>query len=129
MIEFISGVLTLAFVSSLCYIYYLSKKQKKQKLTIQEKDANYQKLLSQKKSSEVRTGQIVEQLAPFLNNFKYDPKKIKFIGMPIDYIYFGEDEIVIVEVKSGNSQLSPSQNQLKKLVEAGKVRWETYRLK
>ena len=35
----------------------------------------YNKLLSQKKKSEVRLGQIAEHLVPLLDPFPYDPKK------------------------------------------------------
>jgi predicted Holliday junction resolvase-like endonuclease len=88
----------------------------------------YIKLLSQKKSSEVVLGQIAEQLAPFTNNFKYDPHLVKFLGQPIDYIYFGTDKIVIIEVKSGNAKLNARQAQLKKLVNTKQVFWEEYRI-
>ena len=123
------GAILLAFILSVIYIRRQQKYTNSETLAKKEALEAYQKLLSQKKSSEVRLGLITEQLAPFLDNFKYDPKKIKFIGMPVDYIYFGDDEIVIIEVKSGNSQLSPTQRDLKKLIEDKKVRWDTYRVK
>lgn len=93
-----------------------------------EKVIECAKLLSQKKSSEVRLGQISEQLVPFLDKFKYDPKNAHFIGMPIDYIVFNNDEIVFVEVKSGGSTLSKKQSEIKKLINGCKVRFETIRI-
>lgn len=93
-----------------------------------EKVIEYAKLLSQKKSSEVRLGQISEQLVPFLDKFKYDPKNAHFIGMPIDYVVFNNDEIVFIEVKSGGSTLSKKQSEIKKLINGGKVRFETIRI-
>ena len=93
-----------------------------------EKVIEYTKLLSQKKSSEVRLGQISEQLVPFLDKFKHDPKNAHFIGMPIDYIVFNNDEIVFIEVKSGGSTLSKKQSEIKKLINSGKVRFETIRI-
>jgi predicted Holliday junction resolvase-like endonuclease len=86
------------------------------------------KILSQKKSSEVRLGQISEHLAPFLLNFKHDPKKAHFLGMPIDYIVFEEDNIIFLEIKSGEAHLSKTQQQIKKLVEDKKVVWEVMRI-
>ena len=86
------------------------------------------KILSQKKSSEVRTGQIVEQLAPFTKYFTFDPKLCKFMGQPVDFIYFGEDKIVFIEVKSGNARLSSKQNNIKKLIEENKVEWAEVRI-
>ena len=59
-----------------------------------------QKILSQKKSSEVITGQIAEKLAPFLSDFKYNPQNSIFLGQPIDYLVFEEDQIVFVEIWS-----------------------------
>jgi len=102
---------------------YLVKKR------LKHLENTYNILLSQKKSSEVRLGQISEQLAPFLSNFPYDPKKVQFLGNPIDYIYFGEDEVVIIEVKSGNARLSKKQRQIKKLILEGEVKWKEIRIK
>lgn len=89
---------------------------------------NYSKLLSQKKSSEVRTGQIAEQLAPFTDGYPYDTKNSKFLGQPIDLIAFEPDKVVFVEVKTGNSQLSAKQKHIKQLIESGQVFWEEFRL-
>ena len=102
---------------------YLVKKQ------LNKLNSTYNLLLSQKKSSEVRLGQISEQLAPFLDQFPYNPKKVQFLGNPIDYIYFGENEIAIIEVKSGNARLSKKQRQIKKLVLGGKVKWKEIRIR
>lgn len=88
----------------------------------------YETLLSQKKSSEVRLGQISEQLAPFLKEFKYDPKKSHFIGQPIDYIIFEDNRIVFLEVKSGKSKLTKSQKDIKENIEKGNVVFETMRI-
>jgi predicted Holliday junction resolvase-like endonuclease len=94
------------------------------KLTWQEK---YNSLLSKKKSSETRIGQVYEQMAPFLDGFKHNPKDSHFLGQPIDYVIFEEDKIVFLEVKYGKSQLSPKQEAIKRLVEGKKVVWEELR--
>lgn len=86
------------------------------------------KLLNQKKSSEVRLGQISEQIAPFLKEYPYDPKNAKFLGQPVDFISFEEDKIVFIEVKTGHSQLTEKQKNLKKLVNDKKVFWEEFRI-
>lgn len=85
-------------------------------------------VLSQKKSSEVRLGQITEHLVPFLRQFNYDPKRSHFLGMPVDYIIFEDDKIVFLEVKTGNARLNSNQQQIKKLVTEGKVVWEEMRI-
>lgn len=86
------------------------------------------KIISQKKSSEVRLGQISEHLVPFLEEFKYDPKNIKFLGQPIDYICFEQDKIVFLEIKTGEAQLSPKQRNIKSLIENKQVYWDEFRL-
>jgi predicted Holliday junction resolvase-like endonuclease len=92
------------------------------------KESN-QKILSQKKSSEVRVGQVAENMAPFLNDFKYDPKSCHFLGQPIDYIVYREDEVVFIEVKTGGAKLSSKQRKIRDNIKNGKVRFEEFRIK
>lgn len=96
--------------------------------SIEEADEARKKILSQKKSSEVRIGHIAEKLAPFLDDFEFDPEKCIFLGQPIDYISFGEDEITFIEVKSGKSQLNQKQRQIRDLVKAKHVSWKEFRI-
>jgi predicted Holliday junction resolvase-like endonuclease len=86
------------------------------------------KILSQKKSGEVRLGQIAEKLAPFLKDFTYNPENAIFLGQPIDYVVFEDDEVIFVEIKSGKAQLSPKQRHIKKLIENNCVSWKTMRI-
>ena len=87
------------------------------------------KVTSQKKSSEVRLGNIAETLAPFLDQFEFDPEHCTFLGKPIDYISFGLDEITLIEVKSGNSQLNSRQRKIRDQVKNGLVSWKEVRIK
>ena len=86
------------------------------------------------KSRAVIGGQFSEQLSPFLPDFKYLPTECRFIGKPVDLIVFrGMDsknieEVVFIEVKSGNSKTSPSEKKLKETIENKRVRWEEYRI-
>ena len=86
------------------------------------------------KSRAVIGGHFSEQLAPFLPNFKYLPTECKFLGKPVDLIVFKGldekkiDEIVFVEVKSGNAKLSATEKSLKEAIEKKKVRFEEYRI-
>ena len=82
-------------------------------------------------SRAVLGGKFVEQLAPYLPEFKYDPTEARFIGSPIDLIVFpglatgDPKEIVIIEVKTGkSSNLTPEQRRIRQLIEDGMVRWE-----
>ena len=81
-------------------------------------------------SRAVLGGKFVEQLAPYLPEFKYDPTEARFIGSPIDLIVFpglatgNPQEIVIMEVKTGKSHLTPEERKIRQLIEDGMVRWE-----
>lgn len=87
------------------------------------------KTVSQKKSSEIRTGLIVEQMAPFLEGFPYDPQQSNFLAKPIDFVVFDDTGVHFVEVKSGQAQLSSKQRQIRDLIENHKVTFEVYRIK
>lgn len=86
-----------------------------------------------KRSRAVLTGQIGEQLAPFLPGFPCDPADARFIGKPIDFVAFPgaaagrPAEVLFIEVKSGESRLSSAERALKEAVLAGRVRWVEYR--
>lgn len=87
------------------------------------------KLTSQKKSTEVRTGHIVEKFAPFLDQFPHDPSSATFLGQPIDYIVFDDDGVTFSEIKSGNAQLSKKQRMIRDHIKEGRVFWEEIRVK
>lgn len=86
-----------------------------------------------KQSRAVLGGKFTEQMAPYLPEFNYDPTEARFIGNPIDFVVFpglavgDPKEIVIMEIKSGASQLTPSERKIQTLVENGMVRWEVIR--
>lgn len=86
------------------------------------------KVTSQKKSSEVRLGHIAETLAPFLDQFEFEPEECSFLGQPIDYVSFGKDDITFIEVKSGKSQLSSKQRKIRDQIKQGKVKWKEVRI-
>ena len=82
-------------------------------------------------SRAVLGGKFVEQLVPYLPQFKYDPTEARFIGSPIDLIVFpglasgNPKEIVIIEVKTGrSSHLTTEERKIRQLIEDGMVRWE-----
>jgi len=114
----------IALINIFVIIFIVHYKNKK----INELNKSYQKLLNQKKSSEIKLGQISEQIAPFLQNFPYDPKNVKFLGQPIDLISFEDDKVVFIEIKTGNSQLSEKQRQIKQLINNKKIFWEEFRI-
>lgn len=103
-----------------------------EKLTLQQtleyQKEQYDKLIGQKKSSEVRTGKIAEQMAPFLENYPLPSKTARFIGDPIDFVHFDEESVTFVEVKSGKSQLNKNQRRIRDLIKDGKVEFVIYRV-
>src|SRR3990167_5074789 len=86
------------------------------------------------KSRAVLGGHFTENLAPYLPNFPYLPTECRFVGKPVDFIVFKGmddkkiDEVVFVEVKSGNAKLSPQEKNLKETIEKKKVKFEEYRI-
>ena len=77
----------------------------------------------------------MEQLAPYLPDFPCNPGDVRFVGKPIDYVAFpgsaeGKpiEEIVLIEVKTGQSQLSTREKEIECAVKKGRVRYEVYRL-
>ena len=97
-------------------------------IKIKENEEKYAKLLHQKKSSEVRLGRVGENLAPFTEKWPWDINNFRFLGSPIDGVQFNEDEVLIIEIKTGNSRLSKNQKYIKELVEQGKVRFVSYKI-
>lgn len=88
-----------------------------------------------KRSRAVLGGQFYEQLSPFFPNFPCNPADAKFLGQPIDFIAFKGSaegkpisEVLLIEVKTGKSQLSEREKQIKDAVEKGRIRYVEYRI-
>ncbi len=116
--EIIAAVL---FVASVCLVMI-------NKARLDSFRAEKRIYLSQIKSREVLLGHALEKLAPYIDGLGVDPRTAQFLGQPIDFISFGEDEITFIEVKSGKSQLSKKQRRIRELVKEKKVNWKEVRL-
>ena len=90
-----------------------------------------------RRSRQTLGGRFEEQLAPYFDEFNYDPTEARFLGSPIDFVVFpgiatGEPRgIVFVEVKTGKAQLDSGQRKLREIVErigSKDIRFETIRL-
>jgi predicted Holliday junction resolvase-like endonuclease len=114
-------VLVCAFLVKL---YYYQQGTIKRQL----KDIN--KILSQKKSSEVRLGQIGEHFAPLLKDFPYNSKNVRFLGSPIDFVVFDLDNnrIIFIEFKTGNAKETVKQRKVRDIIKAGNVTYEVMRV-
>jgi predicted Holliday junction resolvase-like endonuclease len=81
------------------------------------------------KSRAVTLGKITEHFVPYLPGFEYNPQDARFLGSPVDFVVFdglsdGEiDQVVFVEVKTGQSQLSTRERRIRDAIQAGRVRW------
>jgi predicted Holliday junction resolvase-like endonuclease len=79
------------------------------------------------------SGQVHEQLLPYLPDFPFDPKDVRFLGAPVDLIVFDGlsagklERIVFVEVKTGNSTLTSRERQVRDMVLSRGVSWEEIR--
>lgn len=80
------------------------------------------------RSEQVRIGQIGENFAAFHNQFPYDRKLVKALFQPVDLIYFGDDEIVFIDVKTGGAELSTKQRRIRDNIKNMNVRFEVHRL-
>lgn len=75
------------------------------------------------------SGQIYEQLLPYLPDFPFDPKDVRFMGAPVDLIVFDGlsagalERIVFVEVKTGSATLTGRERQLRDIVQKRRVDW------
>lgn len=102
-----------------------------------EKDAAFLIKVKEERKDAVATsrtvikGQFSEQFAPLLPDFPYEIGDCKFFGQPIDYIVFkgmsaGQvEEVIILDVKTGNAKLNKVQRQIKDCIKDGKVTFVT----
>jgi len=119
-------IMAVAFV--ICMWAKAHFKLQKVKNKNKELERSFQRMLSQKKSSEVRVGKIGENMAPFLQDWPYDPNNFRFLGNPVDGIQFTPDEVIFIEIKTGKSKLTKTQKRARDLVNAGKVSFATFRI-
>lgn len=84
-------------------------------------------------------GKISEQLFPLLSNRIGDLSDLRFIGDPVDYVYFKglsearegkikDIDIRFIEVKSGEATISKAEEFIKGAVKDKRVTWEEIRL-
>lgn len=109
---------------------------------VQKKNADFvsiKKIKEERKNAVSRSravigGQVTEQIAPLLPDFPCQPGDVRFVGKPIDFVGFpgaaeGKpiEEVLLIEVKTGKSQLTQREKEIKNAVDNGKVRYVIYR--
>ncbi len=121
-------ILVIIFILGIIFGKAFQKIKDKNEVSKQREDAV-------KRSRAVLGGQFAEQLAPYFPDFPCNPGDVKFLGKPIDFIAFpgmaeGKkiEEIILIEVKSGESQLSEREKEIKEAVLKGKIRYVQYRI-
>ena len=84
------------------------------------------------RSQAVTVGKVTEHLVPHLPNFQFNPKDVRFIGSPVDFIIFdglNEEEenqvreVVFLEIKTGASALTRRERLVRDAIKAGSVKW------
>ena len=121
-------ILVIIFILGIIFGKAFQKIKDKNEVSKQREDAV-------KRSRAVLGGQFAEQLAPYFPDFPCNPGDVKFLGKPIDFIAFpgmaeGKkiEEIILIEVKSGESQLSEREKEIKEAVLKGKIRYVQYQI-
>lgn len=93
-------------------------------------------------SAHTTRGQLLEKWTPFVSAEGIDEhwrvEDWQFLGAPIDYVVFDwrqdkvenltNGKIVLLDVKSGKSQLTSKQRRIRDLIKAGRVEWREIRL-
>jgi len=106
-------------------------------LYIQQWKARYTQVIRQdavQRSQAVTSGNVHEQLVPYLPEFGFNPKDARFLGSPVDLLVFdGLDDgalrrVVFVEIKTGDSALTGRERQVRDVVRASQVVWEEIRI-
>ena len=86
------------------------------------------------RSLAVTVGKVSEQLVPYLPDFQFNPKDVRFLGSPVDLVVFdGLDagavrRVIFIEVKTGASGLSTRERQVRDAIQAGNVEWAELRV-
>ena len=128
-------IILVVFLIGLAVAYYIGNKtghKAREQYWLEQLPLHRKEAIA--KSRAVIGGQFSEQLAPYLPNFQFLPTECKFLGKPIDFIVFkGMDEknineVIFVEVKSGNAKLNAHEKNLKDTIDKKKVRWVEYRI-
>lgn len=116
------GVLVFTLMIIFLYLYRYRKKALEYK-------GLYEQEKSRKSSISIKHGKTIEKFAPWMDNlFPYNPENFRFIGDPVDGIVFDEDRLVFVEFKTGKSNLTESQKNIKKLIRDKEIEWKTVRI-
>jgi predicted Holliday junction resolvase-like endonuclease len=111
-------------------------KQLRKEIQARRDNIKRQKLLARDKAAitteSVNVGKMLEQIAPSFSSFMYSPRDCRSLFEPIDYLIFPGltkqrkvDSVVFAEVKSGQARLTNVQRDIRQIVRAGEVAFQT----
>jgi len=121
-VELVLGIAIGLFVAWLCFLIW------KLRYTRAIREDAVQRSLA------VTAGKVHEQLVPYLPEFGFNPKDVRFLGSPVDLVVFdglsaGDvRRVVFLEVKTGGAMLTEREKQVRAVIEARQVAWAELRL-
>jgi predicted Holliday junction resolvase-like endonuclease len=80
------------------------------------------------------SGRVFERVSPYLPGFDYNPRDVRFLGDPVDFVVFdGLTEgtvrkVVFVEVKTGHGDLNGNERKVKRAIMERRVEWSLFRV-
>jgi predicted Holliday junction resolvase-like endonuclease len=86
------------------------------------------------RSLAVTAGKVYEQLVPYLPNFPFNPKDVRFLGSPVDFVVFEGlsdghvTRVVFLELKTGAAQLSTRERRVRDAITELRVEWQELRM-
>lgn len=87
------------------------------------------------RSRSVLLGSMLERIAPCFARFAHDPRDMRAICNPVDYVVFDGltagrtvQQVTFVEVKCGTSRTSPVQRSIREAVKRHRVEWEQWNI-
>ena len=81
------------------------------------------------RSQAVTAGKVQEQLLPYLPDFPFNPKDVRFLGSPTDLVVFDGladghvTRVVFLEVKTGGAGLTARERSVRDAIQAREVEW------
>ncbi len=126
MVSYTLLIMLIALSVSFCYILMGRGGFYSQRDRADELERRLGKVNHTLSSVRVKHGQAWETFIPLMKIFEEAlgaKENAVFLGQPLDLIYFNNNEILFVEVKTGKSSLSKKQRKIKNLIRDKKVRW------
>lgn len=86
------------------------------------------------RSLAVTAGKVYEQLVPYLPNFPFNPKDVRFLGSPVDFVVFEGlsdghvTRVVFLELKTGAAELSTRERRVRDAITELRVEWQELRM-